>query len=113
MIILEAVEALPPQIKEKLQDVAIVVEHGQPAQRHSLVLGLYEGVPLTAWGRDYSGKLPDKITIFQDAIELIARTPEEIPHIIRETLWHEIAHYFGYGHDRIHEMEERWKAQRN
>lgn len=109
----EAIADLPEKIRTHLNDVAIVVED-VPATRRTrgLLLGLYEGIPLTAWGRGFAEKPPDKITLFKENIEAVANTPEDIPHIIRETLWHELAHYFGFDHDHIHTMEKRWRAKR-
>jgi len=51
--------------------------------------------------------------LFAHAIESYAESEDEIPHVVRETLWHEIAHHFGFDHDVIHDMEERWKAKRS
>lgn len=113
-IVNDTVATLPQQFQDALKEVVIVIELRQPPMRlsgHGTLLGLYEGVPLTEWGRDYSGKLPDKITLFKENIEAYAKTPEELPDVIRETLLHEIAHYFGYDHDKIHDMEKRWRKQ--
>ena len=57
--------------------------------------------------------MPDQITLFAHAIESEAENEEEIPHIVRETLWHEIAHHFGFDHDAMHDMEERWRNKRS
>lgn len=108
----QALKELPEEIQEQLKEVAIVVEEHPRMHGRGLLLGLYEGIPLTAWGRGHAQKLPDKITLFMESILTVARTPEEIPHIIKETLLHEIAHYFGYDHDHIHEMERRWREKR-
>jgi len=118
---LEAIEALPDHIREQMKDVVVVIEDrpetraGGPAPktaRGSLLLGLYEGVPLTAWGRDYSGKLPDRITLFRGPIEAVAGSEEEVPRVIRETVWHEVGHYFGLDHEQIGKMEKRWRESR-
>ncbi|MDB4977960.1 MAG: putative Zn-dependent protease, minimal metalloprotease (MMP)-like domain [Candidatus Peribacteria bacterium] len=112
-IIQDAISALPDQIRDRLNDVIIVIEQEAPPRQRGILLGLYEGVPLTAWGRgEMNGKLPDKITLFQQSIEQVAGTEERIPDIVRETLWHEVAHYFGFDHDHIGKMEERWRAKR-
>lgn len=111
-VVQEAVASLPPHIRAKLSDVAIVVEPRAKGRGSARLLGLYEGVPLTEWGRDFSGKATDKITLYRETIEAYAETPEEVGHVIRETLLHEIAHYFGFDHDKIGPMERRWKARR-
>lgn len=69
----------------------------------SFLLGLYEGVPLTRRGTGYGMYpiLPDKITLFKQNIERVARTPEEIRLQIREVLIHEIAHHFGMDEKQI------------
>ena len=110
-VVREAIAAFPPRIREELKDVVIVIEDRpqQRGERGGLLLGLYQGVPLTEWGRQYSGKLPDKITIFREPIERVAASEEEIPRVIRETVWHEIAHYFGFDHEQIRKMERRWR----
>ena len=111
---MEAVAALPPAIRAELKDVIVVIEprpEGRNVRPGGLLLGLYEGVPLTAWGRDYNGKPPDKITLFMEPIEQVAGVPEEIPRVIRETVWHEVGHYFGLDHTQIRKMEQRWRKR--
>jgi predicted Zn-dependent protease with MMP-like domain len=109
-IVREALSALPAHLRGALKDVLIVIEDEQPPSRPGILLGLYEGVPLPAWGRDFSGKLPDKITLFRASIERVAGSEERIPAIVRETVWHEIGHYFGLDHRQIRKMEERWRG---
>ena len=112
-IVQDTVDALPEQLRDQLKGVAIVIEDKAPPQKKGILLGLFQGVPLTAWGKGMGPQPPDKITLFQQSIERVAKTPEDIPALVRETLWHEIAHYFGFDHDHIHHMEERWRANRN
>lgn len=50
---------------------------------------------------------PDKITIFRTSIEEYASTPDELEELVRDTVWHEIAHHFGYDEDGIVELEEK------
>jgi len=111
-IVQDTLDALPPKIRAQMRDVAVVIEDLPPPERQGILLGLYEGVPLTSWGREYSGKPPDKITLYRRSLERVARSSEELPHLVRETLWHEIAHYFGFGHDHIRKMEQRWRERR-
>lgn len=112
-IIQEAITALPEQFKAPLSKVIIVIKEDAPLQSKGILLGLFEGVPLTAWGKGTASQLPDTITIFTKSIERVAPTPVQIPDIVRETLWHEIAHFFGFDHDHIDLMEDRWRTYRN
>jgi len=104
----DAMDSLPPEFAEKLNNVAIVVEDDpSPAQllelgltRHDLLFGLYHGVPQTKRGF-YSGVLPDKITIFKNSIEAVAKTSEEIKAQVKETVIHEIGHHFGLSDEEL------------
>lgn len=113
-IVREAIAVLPEHIQHELKNVVVVIEDLPPSRAdvQGLLMGLYEGVPLTAWGRSFAANLPDKITLYRASIERISRSSEEIPHIIRETLWHEIGHAFGLNHAQIRQMEERWRKKR-
>jgi predicted Zn-dependent protease with MMP-like domain len=102
---------LPEPFRQRIENVRIVIEDVDSAVqrrraglgRSSMLLGLYEGVPLTRRGVDYGVMpvMPDTITLFQKNIESIARSDAEIRTQIRETLIHEIAHYFGMDEDEI------------
>jgi predicted Zn-dependent protease with MMP-like domain len=69
-----------------------------------ILLGLYQGVPLPRRGSDYGNVLPDKITIYQESIEMIAADPDQIREQVRKTVLHELGHYFGIDDDRLHEL---------
>jgi predicted Zn-dependent protease with MMP-like domain len=111
-LINEAMATLPEEHIRHLQNVAILYEHEPtPEQRRQLQLrhdqtlfGLYEGVPLTE-RQGATWVLPDKITIFINPMLENVNSLDELKEQIRHTLWHEIAHYYGLGHDRIHELE--------
>lgn len=107
----QAIADLPDQIRTHLDDVVIVVEDRPTRETKGLLLGLYEGIPVTAWGKGFAEVPTDKITLYQEHIERYAGSEEKIPAVIRETLLHELAHHFGYDHDKIHEMERRWRKQ--
>lgn len=101
-LVREGIALIPEKFLNLIKNVAIVVEdRPSPVQlqrsnvsRGSLLLGLYEGVPRTSrYGQ--LPALPDKISIFQQPIELVAQTPERIRQVVAETVWHEIGHYFG------------------
>jgi predicted Zn-dependent protease with MMP-like domain len=107
----EAVESLPEVFRGAMQNVRIVVEDapGGPANRRSgyrssnLLLGLYQGVPLSKRGPDYGTwpVLPDTITIYRLNILAVASGPGEVPKIVRDTLIHEIGHHFGMSEREI------------
>lgn len=75
--------------------------------RHdSLLLGLYEGIPLTQRGAGYNLVLPDKITLFKlPILKYCHMTNTELYEQVKHTLWHEIAHYYGLDHTDIHSKE--------
>jgi len=105
-----ALEGLPPELAELLDNVAIVVEDWPeystplaPGKADDVLYGLYEGVPLTERTAGYHGFLPDKITIFRGPLERDFRH-EELEEQVRVTVVHEIAHHFGLDEDRIAEL---------
>lgn len=116
-LISKAMDELPQEYIRGLDNVVIVYadepdEHQQEktgANEHGLLLGLYEGIPLTKRGGNYTFVLPDKITLFKHAIQTVSPTPETLFETIKRTLWHEIAHYYGLDHDRIHYLENGGK----
>jgi predicted Zn-dependent protease with MMP-like domain len=110
----EAIDAIPPPYGEHLQNVAFILEDDPtPEQRLRLNLypnetlfGLYEGVPLPQ--RLGALKiLPDKITIFKNPLMAASRDGQGLKENIGHTVWHEVAHYYGLNHDRIHELDEQ------
>jgi len=113
----EAINALPRHYIDNMKNVAIVIEdEPTEAQRQKLHLvngvtlyGLYEGIPLTQRGGNYSLVLPDKITIFKNPIVQGASTMDALREQIKRTVWHEIAHHYGLNHDRINELERKSK----
>ena len=101
-LVREAIDSLPSEFQMRLNNVAVVVEDMPTASQlrklrlhpWALLFGLYEGIPQTKRG-NYSGVLPDKITIFKKSIEKVARDDEEIKVQVRATVIHEIGHHFG------------------
>ena len=109
----EGMAAIPEKFLRKLDNVAIVIEdEPTPAQKKKLnihsnwtLLGLYEGVSQTRRGANYNAALPDKITIFQKPIEREARSKEDLKEIVKNTVWHEIAHHFGMSEYQVRQAE--------
>lgn len=107
----QAVASLPPEIVERLDNVDIVVEDEPSKEQleadgdpNGDLFGLYEGTPLTQRGSDYSLALPDRIVIFRGPLERAFDRPSEIAGQVRITVWHELAHHFGFEEDRIEEL---------
>ena len=108
-----AMDELPQEYIKGLDNVAIV-QADEPTQEQKvkmklddnhLLLGLYEGIPLTQRGNGYTFVLPDKITLFKYPLMRISGNSEEFFEQIKRTLWHEIAHFYGLDHDRIDEIQ--------
>ena len=68
------------------------------------LLGLYEGIPLTARGTSYTAAMPDRITIFKATVLRQAHTHADVVATVRKTVIHEIAHHFGISDPRLDEL---------
>ena len=108
----KALMDLPEHIRKEIDNAAVVIERKSPQRGGSSLLGLYEGVPKTSWGRNFGQILPDKITIFQEPIEKLASSNEEIIKIVRDTVWHEIAHHFGFSEKQTRVLEKKWQNRK-
>ena len=98
--------AVPPKFRNKLRNVGLTIEdipsaeicREQGLDAHETLLGLYRGIPLSERGENYGvgPVMPDVITLYQNPIEEEARsTNTEVKEVIRDTIWHEVAHHFG------------------
>lgn len=114
----EALDLIPEDFLEKLENLVIVVED-EPSGfqkkkvgvgENQLLFGLYEGVPQIKRGPRYGMVLPDKITIFQGPIEFVCETDDQIRQKVKDTVWHEIAHHFGTNEERVREIERKRQA---
>jgi predicted Zn-dependent protease with MMP-like domain len=116
--IVEAAYArVPLRFRRRLKNVAIVVENEPSAAQLSAfgvspggtLLGLYEGRPLLHRSVSDGFYLPDRITIFQRPHERMARDRAHLARLVADTLWHEIAHYFGMDERQVRTAERRRK----
>lgn len=114
-LITRAMDELPQEYIRGLENVVIIMAD-TPTQEQRvkmkldnqhLLLGLYEGVPLTQRGSGWSGMLPDKITLFKGSILAVSRSDSELFEQIKRTLWHEMAHYYGLSHDDMDQRRTR------
>jgi predicted Zn-dependent protease with MMP-like domain len=102
----EALDSLPERFASLLDNVVVVVEEEPSASdlevlhdddhghEHGELLGLYRGTPMTRRSYD-SFRMPDQIAIFRGPILRVSRTRDEAHRQIRETVIHELGHYFG------------------
>ena len=103
--------AVPEKFHHLIKNVGFLVEDEAPNRD---LLGLYQGIPHTARGDMYGvgATLPDTITLYQKTIEQVAQEDGvPVAHVVRETIWHEVAHAFGYDEDQVGERESLDKAR--
>ncbi len=102
-IVTEEYDAIPDDMFGDLQNVAIFIENQAPGELPRL-FGLYCGHPLTKRGVYGFGELPDRITLFQNNIQLYSDSLEDVRARVRITLVHEIGHYFGMDDHHLQEL---------
>ena len=110
-----AVSAIPERFASHLNNVAFLVAD-QPSQQqlhaggilhgNMTLLGLYEGIPLPTRNSGYSGVLPDVITVFKAPHEMTSKDVDGLRRAVHQTVWHEVAHYFGLDHGQIDSLEK-------
>jgi len=107
-LVAAAIDRLPSEFRERLGSVAIVVEdEPTPSQLAATgargLLGLYQGVPRTAFGAE-GAPVASKVTIFRGPLLRANRTPEALARAVDDVVRHEIAHHFGIGDERLREL---------
>jgi len=102
-LVAAAVDAIPDELARYIDNVAIVIEDDAPAEDPHL-LGLYEGIPLTARGSWYIAALPDRIRIFRLPILRMCQSQADVVREVHITVVHEIAHHFGIDDDTLHAL---------
>lgn len=111
----ESMDELPQEYIKNMKNVVVTIaDSPTPDQRqkqnlrsYQTLFGLYEGIPLTKRGSNYSFVLPDKITIFKKPIAQSSADMAALKAQVKHTLWHEIAHHYGLDHDRIQAIEDK------
>jgi predicted Zn-dependent protease with MMP-like domain len=110
----KALRKLPKKFKAKISNIAVVVEDWADEatladvgiEPPDTLYGLYRGVELAHRDSSYGNVLPDVITIYQGPIEEDAEDEEEMAEIVRETVVHELGHYFGLDDETMHRIED-------
>ena len=125
-LVAEGFEQLPAWVREKIKNVALLVED-EPSEdvrkkeglgEHEILLGYYQGIPLSARGEMYGVgmTMPDTIALYQLPIEEAAEeemsrlnlaTADAVRKVVSETIWHEFAHHFGMDENEVGEREQK------
>ena len=114
-LVAAAVARIPARFRNRMKNVALLVEaEPSPEQlarghvpRGSTLFGLYQGRPLTQRSVFESFSMPDRILIFQGPHERAAHSPEHLAQMVADTVWHEIAHYFGLNEAQVRAAERK------
>lgn len=114
-------ERMPDRFKQKITNLALLIEdevsdlvrEEEGLEEGESLLGLYHGIPLTERGSEYGvgGTMPDTITLYrlpilEEASEMDRAFRDAVRIVVRETLWHEVGHYFGLPEHGVNEREE-------
>ena len=111
----KALEEIPPEFREKMENVEVLVEDFADPDTLSSVglespwelLGLYVGVPITQRSVFSPGYLPDRIYLYRRPILHAAGAPHNVVATIRDVVIHEVGHHFGFDDDELEEMTRR------
>ena len=109
-VVREAMDGLPAEFSEKIQNVAVIVRD-QPSKEEisstgldpelDTLFGLYDGLSLTEQSVSYPDLYPSRITIFRLPLLEECQNKKELINEIRLTVIHEIGHYFGLGEEDL------------
>lgn len=118
ILIDEALANMPEKFARLLENVAILVED-EPSDEtlrendiklgQGTLLGLYHGIPRTERGSEYGVgmTLPDTITLYRLPILDAAKEERKpVEEVVQETVWHEVAHYFGMDEGEVGRRED-------
>ncbi len=112
-LVADAVHDMPEAFRDRIANLEFAVEDRARGDdyarlaggRGRTLLGVYRGVPLPRRSRGYQMTLPDRIVIFQEPIQRLARSEADLTQRVRHVVHHEIAHYFGISDDRLREID--------
>ena len=113
-IVERAFARIPARFRKRMKNVALVVEAEPPSMPAGrTLLGLYQGRPLTRRSVFESFGMPDRITIFQGPHERLAQSAVHLERMVEDTVWHEVAHYFGMDEAQVRAAERRRATTRS
>lgn len=99
----DALGSIPRDLSRRMRNVAVFIEDESPPGV-PVLLGLYEGIPLTERGEWYAGVQPDRITVYRLPILRICHSREQVVDEVVKTVVHEVGHHFGITDERLHEL---------
>ncbi len=110
----KALRKLPRAFKDTIKNVAVVVEDWADDETLAemgieppdTLYGLYRGIDITRRDSGYGNVLPDTVTIYQGPIEEDCEDEDDMADLVRETVIHEIGHYFGLDDETMHRIED-------
>ncbi|MCX5907237.1 MAG: metallopeptidase family protein [Deltaproteobacteria bacterium] len=108
-----AVESLPDELKSHIENVAVLVEEEfipgslEEVDEGQEYLGFYHGISQKDRGFWYGNVLPDRIIIYRNPLERMSRDLADLKENIRQTVIHEVGHYFGLNEEELAELEGR------
>lgn len=116
-LVADVLDSLPSTFRDRIRNLAVLVEDRpkrprrphplKPSNRdgsHRLVLGTFEGIPTTQKSVFDLAVGPDRIVLYQRNIEAICSSEAEIRHEVRQTVLHELGHYFGMNEDQLKDV---------
>jgi len=118
-LVSSAYARIPGRFRRRLKNLAVIVEREPSAAqlargrvpRGGTLLGLYEGRPLPTRSVFEPFAMPDRITIFQGPHERLAHSREHLARLVEDTIWHEVAHYFGMDEAQVRAAERARRAK--
>lgn len=104
-----ALDDIPPRLRDMMDNVAVFIEDRYEPGPHedpdTVLLGLYDGVPLTERGMDWGEvPMPDRIFIYQEPILEMCDSEDEVIDEVTITVVHEVAHHFGIDDAALHKL---------
>jgi predicted Zn-dependent protease with MMP-like domain len=114
-LVADAWARIPGRFRRRMQNIALLVADEPTREqlargrvpRGDTLLGLYEGRPMTTRSVFEPFAMPDRITIFQGPHERMAQNPAHLAKLVEDTVWHEVAHYFGMNERQVRAAERR------
>lgn len=111
-LVTEALEDIPEPFAGYMAEITVDIEPAPDRvtcrrlglRDRRMLFGLYHGTPLTERSVEHSGRLPDRITIYQRNIERVCRSRDQVIRQIRKTVFHEVGHHFGLEEDDLAEL---------